>query len=99
MLVLFICAHCTYVIHVVPELGRLECGYGKRVQAVAISSNSAITHTHDGPEGIRAQAERQGWRFPTLCDASQAGTKGFWAAYIPDIVLFNIHTSSSTTAN
>jgi len=89
VLVLFICAHSPYVIHIEPELGRLERDYAKRVQIVAISSNSTITHPQDGPEGLRAQAERQGWSFPYLFDASQAVARAFQAACTPDLFLFN----------
>ena len=89
VLVLFICAHCPYVIHIEPERGRLERDYGDQVQIVAISSNSTITHPQDGPEGLRAQAERQGWNFPYLFDASQAVAKAFQAACTPDLFLFD----------
>lgn len=91
VLVLFICAHCPYVIHIEPELGRLERDYGDQVQIVAISSNSTITHPQDSPEGLRAQAERQGWSFPYLFDASQAVARAFQAACTPDLFLFNSH--------
>ena len=56
---------------------------------MAISSNSTITHPQDGPEGLRAQAERQGWSFPYLFDASQAVAKAFQAACTPDLFLFD----------
>ena len=89
VLVLFICAHCPYVIHIEPEVGRLERDYGQRVQIVAISSNSTITHPQDGPDGLSAQAQRQGWRFTYLFDASQAVAKAFQAACTPDLFLFD----------
>lgn len=68
VLVLFLCPHCPFVKHIEPELTRLERDYGERLQIVAISSNSTVTHPQDGPEGLRAQAERCGWRFPYLFD-------------------------------
>ena len=89
VLVLFICAHCPYVIHIEPELGRLERDYGQQLQIVAISSNSTITHPQDGPQGLSAQAQRQGWGFPYLFDASQAIAKAFQAACTPDLFLFD----------
>ena len=64
--------------------------YPDWVQIVAISSNSTITHPQDGPEGLRAQAERQGWNFPYLFDASQAVAKAFQAACTPDLFLFDV---------
>ena len=89
VLVLFLCAHCPFVKHIEPELTRLEHDYGARLQIVAISSNSTVTHPQDGPEGLRAQAERCGWRFPYLFDASQAVAHAFQAACTPDLFLFD----------
>jgi len=88
VLVLFLCAHCPFVKHIEPELSRLERDYGKRIQIVAISSNSTLTHPQDGPDGLRAQAERCGWRFPYLFDAEQSVARAFQAACTPDLFLF-----------
>jgi thiol-disulfide isomerase/thioredoxin len=89
VLVLFLCAHCPFVKHIEPELSRLEADHGDRIQIVAISSNSTITHPQDGPEGLREQAARNTWRFPYLLDASQAVAQRFRAACTPDLYLFN----------
>ncbi len=89
VLVLFLCAHCPFVKHIEPELSRLERDYGNQVQIVAISSNSTLTHPQDGPEGLREQAQRNGWRFPYLFDASQAVAEAFHAACTPDLFLFD----------
>lgn len=55
---------------------------------LAISSNSTVTHPQDGPEGLRAQAERHGWRFPYLFDQGQQLARAFRAACTPDPFLF-----------
>jgi thiol-disulfide isomerase/thioredoxin len=89
VLVLFLCAHCPFVKHIEPELSRLEADHGDRIQIVAISSNSTITHPQDGPEGLREQAARNSWRFPYLFDASQAVARTFDAACTPDLYLFD----------
>ena len=89
LLVLFLCAHCPFVKHIEPELGRLERDYAGRLQIVAISSNSTLTHPQDGPEGLRQQAARQGWSFPYLFDPSQAVARAFQAACTPDLYLFD----------
>ena len=95
VLVLFLCAHCPFVKHIEPELSRLERDYGERIQIVAISSNSTLTHPQDGPEGLRAQAERCGWRFPYLFDADQTVARAFQAACTPDLFLFGPCGNSS----
>ena len=89
VLVLFLCAHCPFVKHIEPELSRLERDTSGRIQIVAIASNSTLTHPQDGPEGLRQQAERQGWRFPYLFDADQATARAFRAACTPDPFLFD----------
>ena len=89
LLVLFLCAHCPFVKHIEAEIGRLERDYGDRLQIVAIASNSTLTHPQDGPEGLRQQAERQGWRFPYLFDLDQSAARAFRAACTPDPFLFD----------
>jgi thiol-disulfide isomerase/thioredoxin len=89
LLVLFLCAHCPFVKHIEPELGRLERDFGDRLQILAIASNSTRTHPQDGPEGLRQQAASQGWRFPYLFDASQGVARAFQAACTPDLYLFD----------
>lgn len=89
VLVLFLCAHCPFVKHIEPELSRLEHDVAGRLQIVAISSNSIHTHPADGPDGLRAQAERCGWRFPYLWDADQDVARAFHAACTPDLYLFD----------
>ena len=84
VLVLFICAHCPYVKHIEPLITRLA----EATAIVAISSNSIRTHPADGPEGLRAQAARHGWRFPYLLDGSQQVARAFAAACTPDPYLF-----------
>ena len=93
LLVLFLCAHCPFVKHVEPEITRLQADFAPagappRLQLLAISTNSAQTHPQDGPEGLQAQAERQGWRFPYLLDADQQIARAFRAACTPDPYLF-----------
>lgn len=87
LLVLFICAHCPFVKHVEAEIGRLERDF-PALQLLAISSNSTLTHPQDGPEGLRAQARAQGWRFPYLFDAGQQLARAFAAACTPDPFLY-----------
>jgi thiol-disulfide isomerase/thioredoxin len=93
VLVLFICAHCPYVKHIEPELTRLAEAFaapapGVGLAMLAIASNSTRSHPADGPEGLRTQAERCGWRFPYLLDQSQQVARAFAAACTPDPYLF-----------
>jgi thiol-disulfide isomerase/thioredoxin len=89
VLLLVICPHCPFVHHIQAELGRLAREVGDRVAIVAINSNSERTHPQDGPEGMRRQAEAQGWRFPYLQDRDQVVAKALQAACTPDPFLFD----------
>ena len=54
LLVMFICAHCPYVIHVRDELARLGRDYAAAsLGIVAISSNDAENYPEDSPAGLR----------------------------------------------
>ena len=90
LLVMFICAHCPFVIHVEEELARLGEDYGSAgLGVVAVSSNSVVTHPDDAPDRLRAMAGRLGFSFPYLHDASQQVAKAYTAACTPDFFLFD----------
>ncbi len=90
LLVMFICNHCPFVIHVREQLGKLASDYQpKDVGIVAINANSSKTHPQDGPERMKALAREQGWTFPFLFDEDQAVAKAYRAACTPDFYLFD----------
>jgi thiol-disulfide isomerase/thioredoxin len=88
--VMFICNHCPFVIHVRDELTRLERDYAsKGVAFVAINSNSEETHPQDGPEHMAQLVREMGWEFPFLFDATQEVAKAYHAACTPDFFVFD----------
>jgi peroxiredoxin len=90
LLVMFICTHCPYVKHIEKGLAALAMDYdGRPVSMVAISSNDAANFPDDNPAGLKAQAQRLGFRFPYLYDESQAVAKAYHAACTPDLFLFD----------
>ncbi len=89
ILLMIICAHCPFVKHVEPELTKLDQDYCNKVQMIAISSNSLITHPQDGVENLALQAQQQGWGFPYLLDIDQSLAKALKAACTPDFFLFS----------
>ena len=91
LLVMFICAHCPFVLHVEDELARLGKDYAGSdgLGIVAISSNSVVTHPEDAPDGLKAMADRLGFNFPYLYDESQQAAKDYTAACTPDFFLFD----------
>ena len=90
LLVMFICAHCPYVKHINQGLAALGRDYASRsLSIVAISSNDAVAHPTDNPEGLKHQAETFGFTFPYVYDESQAVAKAYKAACTPDFFLFD----------
>ena len=90
LLVLFICAHCPYVKHIEEGLAQFGKDYAdKPLAIVAISSNDAVAHPADNPEGLKQQAKTFGFNFPYLFDETQAVAKAYEAACTPDIFLFD----------
>jgi len=88
--VMFICNHCPYVIHVNPEIVRLAKDYQvKNVGFVAISSNDVNNYPQDGPKAMKELAAEQGYTFPYLYDESQEVAKAYDAACTPDFYVFD----------
>ena len=90
LLVMFICQHCPFVVHVQDELARLGRDYASRDLAiVAISSNDAAAYPDDAPKSLAAQARQVGFTFPYLYDESQEVAREYDAACTPDFFLFD----------
>ncbi len=89
-LVMFICNHCPYVIHVNDELVRLGNDYrNKGIGFVAISSNDVENYPQDAPDKMKALAEELLYPFPYLYDETQEVAKSYDAACTPDFYLFD----------
>ncbi len=90
LLVMFLCAHCPFVIHVKQELSRLGRDYaGQSLGIVAISANYIGTHPEDAPANLKRMAEELGFVFPYAYDETQETAKAYKAACTPDFFLFD----------
>jgi peroxiredoxin len=90
LLVLFICNHCPFVIHVREELAKLGQDYlPKGLGIIAISSNDVENYPDDSPEKMVAEKKLAGYNFPYLYDETQEVAKAYKAACTPDIFLFD----------
>jgi len=88
--IMFICNHCPFVVHVNPEITRLGKEYGKKgIGFIAISSNDVENYPQDAPHLMTETAKREGYPFPYLYDESQNVAKAYDAACTPDFYLFN----------
>jgi peroxiredoxin len=89
LLVMFICRHCPYVVHVREELARLGRDYAtKDLGIVAISANDVANYPDDAPDQLKAMATELGFTFPFCYDESQETAKAYTAACTPDFFLF-----------
>jgi len=89
LLLIFICNHCPFVLHVVDEIARIGRDYQARgVGMVAISSNDVAAYPQDGPEPMAAFAIQHSFTFPYLYDESQEIAEAYHAACTPDSFLF-----------
>lgn len=93
LLVIFLCRHCPYVVHVREELLRLAREYQPRGAVfLGISSNDAEQYPEDAPEMLREMALEHQFPFPILFDKSQEVARAFTAACTPDFFLFDANS-------
>ena len=90
LLVIFMCNHCPYVIHIREKLvERIREYQGQGLTVVAINSNDYTTHPDDSPERMAQDAKDFGYTFPYLVDVDQQVARDYEAACTPDIYLFD----------
>lgn len=88
--VMFICNHCPYVLHVNDEIVRIANAYiPKGVSFVAISSNDVEKYPEDGPDKMKETAQKLRYPFPYLYDESQHVARSYDASCTPDFYLFD----------
>ena len=92
LVVMFICNHCPYVVHVQDGLAALTNEYldaEAPVAFVGICSNDAEQYPDDAPAELALQADRVGFRFPYLHDESQEIARAYNAACTPDFFVYD----------
>jgi len=88
--VVFICNHCPYVIHIIEELVKVGSEYiPKGVSFVMINSNDVVKYPADSPEKMVEFAKKYGFPFPYLFDETQEVAKAYDAACTPDFNVFD----------
>jgi peroxiredoxin len=89
-LIVFLCAHCPYVVHVRGKLTELSLEFfPQSISTVGISSNDPVAYPEDSPERLREMAIESDLPFPVLFDASQETARAYTAACTPDFFIFN----------
>lgn len=90
--VMFICNHCPYVVHVNGGIVALARDYQARgIGFVAICANDSTNpkYAADSPAAMTATAKALGYSFPYLHDATQDVARAYHAACTPDFFVFD----------
>ena len=90
LLVMFICRHCPYVVHVEREIAKIGRSYRDTgLGIIGISSNDPVSYPDDSPPPLKEMAERLGFTFPFCSDETQDVAMAYGAACTPDFYLFD----------
>lgn len=90
LLVMFICRHCPYVVHVEQEIAKIGRDYTDTgLGIIGISSNDPVQYPDDAPPRLKEMAERLDFTFPFCFDETQDVAKAYRAACTPDFYLFD----------
>lgn len=93
--IMFICNHCPFVIHVNFELVKMANEYQQKgIQFIAISSNDVENYPQDAPELMKQLAKDEKYPFPYLYDETQEVAKAYDAACTPDFYVFDADLKS-----
>ena len=90
LLVMFICRHCPYVVHVehaIAQIGRDYTDTGLGI--IGISSNDPAQYPDDAPPRLKEMAERLDFTFPLCFDETQDVAMAYGAVCTPDFYLFD----------
>lgn len=90
LLVMFICNHCPYVVHVMAKLAEISNTFQAHGGAVvAISANDVEAYPADAPALMAEFATEYGFQFPYCYDAAQDVARAYDAQCTPDFFLFD----------
>jgi len=90
LLVIFMCNHCPYVLHIHQQLNDLIREYqSKGLAAVAINANDVKNYPDDSPDKMVSLGKEMDYCFPYLFDEDQSVAKAYKAACTPDFFLFD----------
>lgn len=90
LLVVFMCNHCPFVIHLADALAAFGVEYQEKgLAVVGISANDADKYPADSHDKMALEDEARGYTFPYLYDESQDVAKAYRAACTPDFFLFD----------
>jgi peroxiredoxin len=90
LVVVFMCNHCPFVIHIREALAAFGREMQERgVAMVGINANDAAAYPADAPDKMTQEKATHGYTFPYLFDETQEVAKAYRAACTPDFFLFD----------
>jgi peroxiredoxin len=90
LLVMFLCNHCPFVLHIREGLSAFAREMQpKGLAMVAINANDVERYPEDAPGRMAEEKESAGYVFPYLFDETQAVAKAYRAACTPEFYLFD----------
>jgi len=90
LLVIFMCNHCPYVLHIIARLAdKIRTYQEQGIAVVAINSNDASAYPDDSPGKMIHLAKEFNFSFPYLVDEKQEVAKAYRAACTPDFFLYD----------
>ncbi|WP_026776756.1 thioredoxin family protein [Polaribacter sp. Hel_I_88] len=88
--IMFICNHCPFVLHVNAELVKMANEYQQKgINFIAISANDVENYPQDAPYLMKQLAKNESYPFPYLYDETQEVAKAYDAACTPDFYAFD----------
>tara|TARA_Y100001968_G_C19341186_1_gene709582 strand:+ start:126 stop:680 length:555 start_codon:yes stop_codon:yes gene_type:complete len=88
--IIFMCNHCPYVVHVLDGVVQLANDYMPQgVSVIAINSNDVSNYPDDSPHKMIDLIHENKIPFPYLYDDTQDIAKAYHAACTPDFSVFN----------
>tara|TARA_B100001250_G_scaffold299092_1_gene260696 strand:- start:200 stop:778 length:579 start_codon:yes stop_codon:yes gene_type:complete len=89
-LVIFMCNHCPYVVHLLDHI----IGFCKKIKeneilSIAISSNDIVNYPQDSPEKMNLLTKEKKIEFPYFFDYNQEVAHYYQALCTPEFLLFD----------
>lgn len=90
LLIVFMCNHCPYVVHIAEALAAVAAKYQPQgLGVVAINVNDVESYPQDAPDLMTAMSRKYDFTFPYLYDQSQRIALDYGAVCTPDLYLFD----------
>lgn len=88
--IIFMCNHCPYVVHILDVLVQLSNDYlAKSIAFIGINSNDILKYPDDSPAKMVELVKNNNIPFPYLFDETQEVARAYQAACTPDFSIFD----------